>query len=86
MPPPPDKTKEERVRETVTILKKLQEVGIADSDPGYKQVKELMTAWVATGEAASHTIDFYRAGRRGELVLPRRADRAAGLALKVLKV
>lgn len=84
--PAPDKTKEDRVKETVTILRKLQEVGIADTDPGYKQVKELMTAWVATGEASSHTVDFYRAGRRGELTLPRRADRAAGLALKALKV
>ena len=78
------KPKEERLQETITILKKLQEVGIHDTDPGYKQVKELMTAWVKEGEASAHKIEFPRHGRRGELVLPWRAGRAATLALKAV--
>lgn len=80
---PPDKSKEDRLKETLTILHKLEEVGIASTDPGYTKVKELMSEWVRKGgDSASHTIEFPRHGRKGELVLPRRADRAAGLSLK----
>ncbi len=79
-----EKPKEDRLKETVTILKKLQEVGIADTDPGYLDVKGKMSDWVKSGEAASYKIDFHRHGRRGELVLPRRADRAASLNLKAV--
>ena len=82
MPPHPEKPKEDRLKETVTILKKLQEVGIADTDPGYLEVKGKMSEWVKSGEAGSYRIDFHRHGRRGELVLPRRADSAASLNLK----
>ena len=84
-PPPPEKPKEERVRETITILKKLEEVGIGTFDPGYEQVKTAMREWVTTGEAATHTVEFPRFGRRGELILPARADRAASLNLKVVR-
>jgi hypothetical protein len=82
--PAAEKPKEERVRETITILKKLQEVGIADTDPGYVDIKARMSEWVKTGEASAATVEFPRHGRRGELVLPRRADRAATLSLKVV--
>jgi hypothetical protein len=83
--PPPEKPKEDRVREAITILNKLKEVGIADTDPGYVAVKTHMSEWVKTGEAAAHTIEFPRHGRRGELTLPHRADRAAGLSLKAAR-
>lgn len=82
---PPEKPKEDRVRETITILNKLKEVGIADTDPGYVAVKAHMSEWVKTGEAAAHSIEFPRHGRQGELTLPRRADRAAGLSLKTVR-
>ncbi len=84
LPPPAEKSKEERGRETITILGKLKEVGIADTDPGFVAVKDAMRAWVSTGEACTHTIEFPRAGRRGTLVLPSRADRTVGLTLKVV--
>jgi hypothetical protein len=79
---PLPKLKEERLSETITILKKLQEVGIADTDPGYQQIKSYMSAWVTSGEAASYKVEFPRHGRRGELVLPGRAGRTATLSLK----
>lgn len=85
-PPPPEKPKEDRVRETITILKKLEEVGIGTFDPGYELVKGAMREWVNTGVAASLTVEFPRFGRRGELVLPARADRSASLNLKVVRV
>jgi len=39
------KTKAERVQEAVTLLKKLKELGIVVSDPGYKQAKAFLDTW-----------------------------------------
>ncbi len=82
----PLKPAAERLTETITILKKLQEVGISDSDPGYLQVKALMSAWVKSEATVGedHRIEFARHGRRGDLVLPWRAGRAASLNLRAI--
>jgi hypothetical protein len=76
------KPKSERLSETITILKKLQDVGIAVTDQGYQEIKAKMTQWVSDGLAATFKVDFHRHGRRGELVLPSKAGRAASLNLK----
>lgn len=81
-PPTAEKPKEERLRETLTILQKLNDIGIPSTDPGYLDVKTRMSQWVKDGLASTTKIQFPRFGRRGELVLPRRADRAASLNLK----
>ena len=80
-----DNTKEERVKETVTILRKLQEVGIAPTEPGYVQVKTFMTTWINDGGSFTHTVEFPRYGRRGELVLPNRTGKTASLLLKMIQ-
>lgn len=86
MPPAagPEKPKAERLQETITILKKLQEIGIPETDPGYMEAKAALSSWVQTGESANHTILFARHSRRGTLVLPRRAGVAASFLLKVV--
>lgn len=86
MPPstPAEKPKGDRVKETITILKKLQEVGFAETEPGYQELKRLMSKWVHDGEAATYKVEFPRYGRRAELVLPARADRAASVNLKTV--
>lgn len=81
---PATKSKEERLKETITILKKLQEVGFAETEPGYQEIKRLMSKWVHDGEAASYKVEFPRYGRRADLVLPARADRAATINLKTI--
>jgi len=77
-------TMADRVKETVTILKKLQEVGIAATEPGYVQVKSHMDDWIKHGGQHTHEIQFPRYGRKGELVLPSRAGRTATLSLKMV--
>lgn len=72
------------MKETITLLKKLQEVGIPTIDSGYKEIQARMTAWVNTGEPETFSIAFARVDRRAEVVLPRRADRAASISLKAL--
>ena len=78
------KTKEERVREGITILQKLRSVGIEDGNPGVKVVKDAIRNWIADGLTITLTkIDFGRFDRIGTLVLPARAGVEPSLTLKV---
>jgi hypothetical protein len=76
------KTKGERVQEAVRILKKLQEVGIRVSDSGYHETKEYLDEWIKNGESRSYNYEFVRYGRKCELVLPSRVERAATMVLR----
>jgi hypothetical protein len=75
------KTKAERVQEAVTLLKKLKELGIHVSDPGYKEAKTLLDEWIKTGEPSEHIFWFARYGRKAEIKLPKRVEQAATLRL-----
>ena len=77
------KPKAERLKETITLLKKLPEVGIPRESYAYSQVQELMTTWVSDGPAVSEKIDFE--SHWGELILPVRAGKVASLDLKAKK-
>lgn len=83
-PPPAEKTKYDRVKETVTLLKKLLEFGISDGNDGYMQIKDALDEWIKTGDAAEHFIPLRTYRRNAVLTLPKRADRAAELVLKAL--
>lgn len=65
------KTKGERLAEVVTLLKKLINVGIPVTDPGYKQCKAIMDAWITddTTDNVKEEIHFMRYGRIGHLSL-----------------
>lgn len=76
------KPKEDRVKESVTLLKKLIEVGIATTDPGFKDTKIQLDKWINEGEAWSGKIEFPRYGRIADLVLPFRKDRVSSMMLK----
>lgn len=77
------KSKAERLKETITLLKKLPEVGIARESWAYSQVQDLMTAWVNGGPAVTEKIDFE--SHWGTLVLPVKKDKVSSLDLKVKK-
>jgi hypothetical protein len=84
MPPLPQKTKADRLKETIRLLKELQRVGFHSTDPGYVDIQAHMTKWVNDGEAFKTTVPFMRHGRDAELDLPSRADKAASINLKVV--
>lgn len=67
------KTKAERVKESVEILKKFIEVGIRQSDPGYQETKGYLDEWIKTGESRTYKYYLHRYGRKVELILPARA-------------
>lgn len=75
------KEKGERLKETITLLKKLPEVGIPTSTYIYEKVKTLMTTWVSDGPAVSERLDF--GTHWGDLNLPVKKDKVASLDLKV---
>jgi hypothetical protein len=78
----PDKSKFDRVKETVRLLKELQRVGFNPNDSGYKQIETIMKKWVEDGEPASDTVVFMRHQRDAIIELPRSDDKAASIQLK----
>ncbi len=82
MPKEKEKTKGDRVKETITILKKLMEFGVLDYTDAYLQTKEYLDEWIKTGEEAQHLIDFSKFRRTGILVLPKEANKTAELILR----
>jgi hypothetical protein len=76
----PVKTRIERLKETITLLKKLPQVGVPRESYAYSQVQDLMTTWVNGAAASSHLIDFE--SHIGTLVLPDKEDTVSSLDLK----
>jgi hypothetical protein len=79
-----EKTKGDRLKETIRLLKELDRVGIRDLHQGYNEIKAMMTKWVNDGEAAEDTIDLPRHGRVADVKLPKMDDKAASINLRVL--
>jgi hypothetical protein len=77
----PLKPKVDRVKEAITILQKLKELGIPASEPGYKLTKEHLDTWIAGGDQWSGRVDFPRFERRAELTLPVRPDRVVSMTI-----
>jgi hypothetical protein len=63
-----EKTKGERLKESVTLLKKLPEAGIPTHHEVYVQINESLSNWVNSGIPSSQTIDL--GTHLGELTLP----------------
>jgi hypothetical protein len=73
----PVKSTEERVRESMSILKKLQELGIPSTDPSYKELSTRFNEWIKGGETWVGNVDFYRWNRRAKVLLPTRPGAVA---------
>ena len=80
-----EKPKEERLKETLRLLKGLKANGLTEGDGSYVAIKGLLTHWVNTGEAVDTSIDLFRQNRVAHISLPKGADRPATIALKVIR-
>ena len=60
----------ERISESMTILNKLQELGISNTDPGYKELSGHFNIWIKGGDTWIGYVDFYRWNRRAKVLLP----------------
>ena len=75
------KPKAERVKEAVTILGKLREIGVPSNEVGYIVTKQKIDEWIQGGPAFNDIIEFPRLQRRAELKLPVKMGRVASLML-----
>lgn len=78
-----EKTKEERLKEGLSLLNQLKDAHIKENGNGFQEFKQKISEWVNTGLAWSGTIPFQEHGRIGEVDLPRYNNKAAGMHFKV---
>lgn len=71
----PLKPQSERIKETVTLLKKLKEVGILTNDAGYIEIKRRLDEWVQGGEKWSGIVEFSRLDQKAEVDIPTKAGK-----------
>jgi hypothetical protein len=81
---PTEKTKVERLKEGVTLLKKLRETGINAEDIGSKNIQKAVSEWVNTGEEFTGIIPFARYDRNAHINLPKYVGKNASVVLKVI--
>jgi hypothetical protein len=67
----------ERVSESMHILNQLKELGIPDTDPGYKALSEKFNQWIRGGDVWEGNVDFHRWNRRAKVLLPIKQGRHA---------
>ena len=79
------KTKEERLKEGVSLLTQLREAGVKQSYGGFQELKTRISEWVNTGEPWEGSVSFPEHGRVAELELPKYNNKPAGMHFKVKK-
>lgn len=81
---PGEKTKEERVREGMELLRKLREIGVGPYVIGWKETTDAVASWVRDGAAWHGKIKFPTMGRVAEIILPSRAGRVANMWFRIV--
>jgi hypothetical protein len=82
----PLKPKEERVKESIKLLKTMKEVGIVTNDAGYIEIKQKLSEWVEGGDKWSGLIEFSRLDQKAELELPIKPGKEIMMRLLAPKV
>ena len=80
-----DKPVSERVKESVHIIEQLRQLGVVETTPSLKILREHLNEWIRMGEPWAGSVEFPSYGRVAKVVLPRRADRAATLKFLIIK-
>ena len=78
------KSKEERVMESVKLLRQLKEIGILETCEGYIELKGLLDKWVTGGEAWKGKVRFVPYGRVADIVLPAKEKTYASIMLRAI--
>lgn len=81
-----EKPQEDRIKETVNILRDLSGLGIPLKSPEVLTLKEKLDAYIKEGECWEGTLNFLQFGRMAEVKLPRRADQAIEVRLRLPRV
>jgi hypothetical protein len=82
--PKQPKSKEDKLKEGLNLLKQLRDGGVKDNSFGYIELKTRISEWVSNEDSQwEGTIDFREYGRVAELELPRYDNRPAAINFKV---
>jgi hypothetical protein len=78
------KSRAERLKETIHLVKQIRDLGIHETEPSYLEVKEKLNNWIKSEEKHVHeyVFDFVRYGRKATLTLPWRADKPCEFRMK----
>lgn len=79
------KSKEERLKEGINLLKQLKDNGVKDYSLGFIELKDKISEWVKSEDGWEGTISFSDYGRIAEVDLPKYDNRSAGINFKVKK-
>ena len=79
------KSKEERVKESITILNKIKGLGISAMDPGFKELSIQFSEWIKGTESWTGEIELHRYQRTAKLHLPIEKGKTATCNLIVWK-
>jgi hypothetical protein len=64
------KSTSSRVTESVNLVKKFRELGIADTEPGLVALRGKLNDWIKGAPAWTGRIEFPRYGRYADVILP----------------
>jgi hypothetical protein len=79
------KSKEDRVKEGVALLRQLRDGGVKEYSLGYLELKAKVSEWAGGDGSWEGTIPFPDYGRVAEVDLPKYDNRAAGINFKIKK-
>jgi hypothetical protein len=79
------KSKEDRVKEGINLLKQLRDNGVKDYSLGFIELKTKISEWVSGEDGWEGDISFSDYGRIAEVDLPKYTNRSAGINFKVKK-
>jgi hypothetical protein len=81
--PKSEKSKEDRLSETMNLLRQLQENGVKKNSLSFLDLQKKMGEWVQTGGSADYVVSFPEYGREAIVSLPRYDNKAATINFKV---
>lgn len=79
------KSKMDRVKEGVSLLKQLRDNGVKEDSFGFEDLKEKIKEWVSSENSWEGSIDFRDYGRIADVELPKYNNKAAGVNFRVKK-
>lgn len=80
-----DKTKEDRLKEGLSLLNQLKTNGVRANSLSFLDLKQRISAWIETGDPWDGTVPFPEYQREAIVSLPKYDNRAAGINFKVKK-
>ncbi len=73
---------EDKVKESVYLLKQIRDLGVKPDHPGYADLKKRLDEWIKDGYSWQGKIDFTLQQKRAEVLLPNLAKATANIHLK----